>query len=72
MGVGQIEPSMPEEGGPFSFDLTRRNAYLEKRGVKGPGFTKTGTTIAGVIFKVDATVACWLCLASADALGSRC
>eukprot|EP00891_Asterochloris_glomerata_P004967 jgi/Astpho2/4967/Aster-06703 len=42
---------MPEEGGPFSFDLTRRNAYLEKRGVKGPGFTKTGTTIAGVIFK---------------------
>lgn len=44
---------MPEEGGPFSFDLTRRNAYLEKRGVKGPGFTKTGTTIAGVIFKVD-------------------
>ena len=49
---GQIEHSMPEEGGPFSFDLTRRNAYLEKRGVKGPGFTKTGTTIAGVIFKV--------------------
>ena len=44
---------MPEEGGPFSFDLTRRNAYLEKRGVKGPGFTKTGTTIAGVIFKVN-------------------
>ena len=36
----------------FNFDLAQRNAYLESRGVKAPGFTKTGTTIAGLIFKV--------------------
>lgn len=36
----------------FNFDLAQRNAYMEGRGVKAPGFTKTGTTIAGVIFKV--------------------
>lgn len=38
--------------GAFSFELTRRNALLEQRGMKAPGFTKTGTTIAGIIFKV--------------------
>lgn len=36
----------------FNYDLAQRNAYLEKRGVNFPGFTKTGTTIAGVIYKV--------------------
>ena len=36
----------------FNNDLVERNAYLQTRGVKAPGFTKTGTTIAGVIFKV--------------------
>ena len=36
----------------FNNDLAKRNAYLESRGVQSPGFTKTGTTIAGVIFKV--------------------
>ncbi len=36
----------------FNYDLARRNAYLQERGVKFPGFTKTGTTIAGVIYKV--------------------
>lgn len=42
--------TVPE--GAFNFDLCKRNAYLESRGVKAPGFTKTGTTIAGIIFKV--------------------
>lgn len=36
----------------FNFDLVERNAYLESRGVKPPAVTKTGTTIAGVIYKV--------------------
>jgi len=42
---------MAEPVGGFSFDLCRRNEMLHQRGVQGPGFTKTGTTIAGVIFK---------------------
>mmetsp|Transcript_37664 Transcript_37664/g.106421 ORF Transcript_37664/g.106421 Transcript_37664/m.106421 type:complete len:270 (-) Transcript_37664:297-1106(-) len=41
---------MAASGG-FSFDLCRRNGMLASRGVQAPGFTKTGTTIAGVIFK---------------------
>ena len=43
---------MADQGGGFSFDLCKRNEFFEKKGVKGPGFTKTGTTIAGIIFKV--------------------
>ncbi|KAK9824142.1 hypothetical protein WJX72_008083 [[Myrmecia] bisecta] len=35
----------------FNFDLCKRNSFLESKGVKAPGYTKTGTTIAGVIFK---------------------
>lgn len=42
---------LPPKGG-FSFDLCRRNAFLEKQGVKMPKFRKTGTTIVGLIFKV--------------------
>lgn len=38
--------------GGFCFDLCKRNEFFEARGVKHPGFTKTGTTIAGIIFKV--------------------
>ena len=38
--------------GGFQFDLCGRNAYLEARGIKPPRLTKTGTTIAGLIFKV--------------------
>jgi hypothetical protein len=38
--------------GGFAFDLCARNAALEARGVKAPGFKKTGTTIVGLIFKV--------------------
>ena len=45
---------MVAEGG-FNFDLCKRNAFLEKQGVSPPGFTKTGTTIAGVVFKVSDT-----------------
>lgn len=38
--------------GPFDFDLCTRNAYLESKGIKPPRFTKTGTTIVGLIFNV--------------------
>lgn len=37
--------------GGFNFDLVKRNALLEKNGVTLPNFIKTGTTIAGVVFK---------------------
>ena len=40
----------PQPG--FQFDLCKRNAFLEERGVQAPRLTKTGTTIAGIIFKV--------------------
>ncbi|EMS55023.1 Proteasome subunit beta type-7-A [Triticum urartu] len=40
---------LPTKGG-FSFDLCRRNAMLEKNGLKMPGFRKTGTTIVGLVF----------------------
>lgn len=45
---------MTQAGG-FTFDLCKRNEFLEARGMKGPGFTKTGTTIAGVIFEASLT-----------------
>eukprot|EP00058_Branchiostoma_floridae_P010925 XP_002596413.1 hypothetical protein BRAFLDRAFT_114302 [Branchiostoma floridae] len=41
------EPSL----GGFSFENCKRNAYLETKGVKMPTARKTGTTIAGIIFK---------------------
>jgi hypothetical protein len=41
---------LPPKGG-FSFDLCRRNAFLESQGTKMPKFRKTGTTIVGLIFK---------------------
>jgi len=41
-----------EENGGFSFENCRRNQYiLSKDGYKAPTATKTGTTIAGIIFK---------------------
>eukprot|EP00887_Chlorella_sp_A99_P003612 scaffold7.g3612.t1 len=46
-----MQPAQPPAGG-FSFDLCQRNALLDNKGIKGPGFTKTGTTIAGVIYKL--------------------
>ncbi|KAI8517769.1 PREDICTED: proteasome subunit beta type-7-like isoform X2 [Branchiostoma belcheri] len=41
------EPSL----GGFSFENCKRNAYLETKGIKMPTARKTGTTIAGIIFK---------------------
>jgi hypothetical protein len=41
------------DAGGFNFDLCKRNDVLETKGLKSPGFTKTGTTISGVIFKVS-------------------
>lgn len=38
--------------GGFNFDLVKRNAVLCAKGMKPPAAWKTGTTIAGVIFKV--------------------
>lgn len=43
--------SAPSAGG-FQFDLCRRNEHLSKKGVAPPAPTKTGTTIAGILFKV--------------------
>mmetsp|Transcript_18022 Transcript_18022/g.31059 ORF Transcript_18022/g.31059 Transcript_18022/m.31059 type:complete len:272 (-) Transcript_18022:308-1123(-) len=37
--------------GGFSFDLCKRNEYLEGKGYKPVKAMKTGTTIAGIIFK---------------------
>lgn len=42
---------IPTEEGGFNFDLCKRNALLGQQGVKGPSVLKTGTTIAGVIYK---------------------
>lgn len=39
-----------QKGG-FSFDLCRRNDMLSKKGVKLPGFLKTGTTIVGLVYQ---------------------
>lgn len=41
---------VPKTG--FSFDLCRRNDMLAKKGLKQPGYLKTGTTIVGLIFEV--------------------
>ena len=35
----------------FDFSLVKRNSMLAASGMKAPGFMKTGTTIAGIIFK---------------------
>ncbi|MBN3312672.1 PSB7 protein, partial [Atractosteus spatula] len=47
-------PDLPQTGG-FSFENARRNAVLEgeltQRGYKAPKARKTGTTIAGVMYK---------------------
>ena len=44
--------AMGSNAGGFSFDLCKRNALLEKKGVTLPTAWKTGTTIVGLIFKV--------------------
>eukprot|EP01098_Paradermamoeba_levis_P001530 TRINITY_DN117_c0_g1_i1.p1 TRINITY_DN117_c0_g1~~TRINITY_DN117_c0_g1_i1.p1 ORF type:complete len:305 (-),score=122.16 TRINITY_DN117_c0_g1_i1:31-864(-) len=40
-----------KELGGFSFEFTKRNEMMESAGLKLPRATKTGTTIAGLIFK---------------------
>ena len=67
---------MAGQGG-FSFDLCKRNEFLEARGCKHPGFTKTGTTIAGIIYKARGrggeACACPVPpLAAAGGLAARC
>lgn len=46
---------VPMKGG-FSFDLCRRNEMLVNKGLRGPSFLKTGTTIVGLIFQVPIVV----------------
>uniref|UniRef100_A0A0D9WDK0 Proteasome subunit beta n=1 Tax=Leersia perrieri TaxID=77586 RepID=A0A0D9WDK0_9ORYZ len=41
---------LPPKGG-FSYDYCRRNAMLADKGLKMPGFLKTGTTIVGLVFQ---------------------
>lgn len=43
---------MGSNDGGFSFDLCKRNALLERKGMAPPRAWKTGTTIAGVVYKV--------------------
>ncbi|XP_001626200.2 proteasome subunit beta type-7 [Nematostella vectensis] len=42
---------MPDFKGGFSFENCQRNAMLDNLGVKAPTARKTGTTIAGIVFK---------------------
>jgi len=42
---------LKQNQGGFSFDNVKRNAMLEKTGMKMPGTMKTGTTIVGLIYK---------------------
>lgn len=51
---------MGSNDGGFDFDLVKRNALLERKGVPPPSAWKTGTTIAGVVYKVTARACCRL------------
>jgi len=42
---------LPNIKGGFNFDLCKRNQFLEKQGIQQPRVVKTGTTIAGIVFK---------------------
>lgn len=44
---------MGSNAGGFDFELVKRNAMLQSKGVTPPKAWKTGTTIAGVVFKVQ-------------------
>jgi hypothetical protein len=52
------------EGAGFNFDLCKRNAHLISRGVKPPAPKKTGTTIAGIVFKVCTSLHWWFTVTS--------
>eukprot|EP01137_Pigoraptor_chileana_P031906 Opistho-2@20454 len=43
--------NLEEAKGGFSFDLCHRNELLASKGMKVPKATKTGTTIAGIVYK---------------------
>lgn len=45
------ETNFQKPQGGFNFDNVARNAMLERAGFKAPRAVKTGTTIAGIIFK---------------------
>ena len=47
-----VNVNLPTAG--FSFENVARNGLLELKGVHPPKATKTGTTIAGIVFKVGA------------------
>ncbi|XP_015610529.1 proteasome subunit beta type-7 [Cephus cinctus] len=44
-----LVPEIPAPG--FSFDLCQRNNFLSKKGFQVPKAIKTGTTIAGIVYK---------------------
>ncbi|XP_034943350.1 proteasome subunit beta type-7 [Chelonus insularis] len=44
-----LVPEIPSPG--FSFDLCKRNELLAKKGFPAPKAQKTGTTIAGIVYK---------------------
>ncbi|XAR64471.1 Proteasome endopeptidase complex [Bertholletia excelsa] len=48
--MSKAEVDVPLKGG-FCFDLCKRNEMLMKKGLQGPSFLKTGTTIVGLIFQ---------------------
>lgn len=50
-------PDAGSNAGGFDFELVKRNAMLAAKGVRPPTAWKTGTTIAGVIYKVMAAKA---------------
>lgn len=50
-GVARHPGSMGSNAGGFKFDNCKRNGMLEAKGVQAPNAWKTGTTIAGVVYK---------------------
>jgi 20S proteasome subunit beta 2 len=48
--VSDVKDGLPTRGG-FQFDNVQRNALLERLGMHAPKATKTGTTIAGIVFR---------------------
>ena len=49
MATSALVPEAPRSG--FSFDNFARNEFMAKKGFPCPRATKTGTTIAGIIWK---------------------
>ena len=47
-----MDQTVGSDGVGFRFDLAARNAMLEKRGIADTKLWKTGTTLAGAVFKV--------------------